>query len=204
MTKKPKSPNTIILTAEYIWEQINLYVPKYVMLNFKYYYPQLDDIKSDVFYKLFKSQRYDPTLSKISTYLLNITRYHILDLIKNEKRRKEKGYIYINKSYLYEDNSKEHIIDPVDLDSVELKTHIKTILNNLTRIEKFITEEKFFKHKSNKYIYNFLRIDSKKFNRYYNRLVLKLRDVFENNDFIINYCIENNIQFDELITENDL
>ena len=186
------------LSIDYITKNVLKYIPKYIAINFPDFYYMKNDITNDIFLKMVTKGKFNPEKGKISTYLTNICRYHIIDLIRNKKKRKEKGFIYIDKFDTF-DNYNQEYCEMEDLDEIDLQKHIEIIFNNLTRVERYIAEQKFILNKKHKEIYTHLQIDVDKFNRYFKKLKVKLKDVFLNDEVIINYMIVNNIRFEDVI-----
>lgn len=186
------------LDEMFIWKNIERYIPKYIALNFKHYYYQKEDICHNVYIKVMRYRTFNEKKAKISTYLTMVARNHILDLDKKKKKRIGNGYVFLDKYDLLSNtldyaelNDEDKIIDERDL-----RTHINAILDDFTRVERYIINEKYINGIANHIIYKYLNINNETFSRYLSKINIKLKDIFENSDIVINYCIDNSIEFD--------
>ncbi len=197
---KRKEVKRFDLDANFIYENIERYLDKYISINFKHYYYARHDIKHDVFIKVMKYRTFDESKAKISTYLTTVCRNTILDMDRKKKQRRKQGLVYLDDIDIRNEITDNGVSNPEEiLDANDLKEHIDAIINNsLTRVERYIMEHKFLLHEKDKQILMFLNISRPTYKRYLAKLVNKLKDVFEEDDFIINYSIENNIEFDKV------
>ena len=197
MIKKKKEVQRFDLDPLFIWENIDKYLDKYIAINFQHYYYAKNDIKQDVFIKVMRYRTFNKDKAKISTYLTTVCRNTILDMDRKKKNRIKQGFVYIDKYDVKFDVEDEQL--PIDeiLDEDDLKTHMHVLINNtLTRVEKYIMEHKFLLNETDKQIMNYLNIKKTVYKRYLLKLTTKLKDVFEDSEVVINYCIDNNIEFD--------
>jgi len=186
----------------FIWDNIQKYLPKYIVINFNNFYHMKDDVMIEVYLRVMKYRTYNKDKTKISTYLTNVCRNVIFSFNAMNKKRIEREFVYIDKYDIIDnDINYSTYTDDLDkrLDDDDLKKHIKAILNNCTKVEQFIINEKYFKEKSNKEIYEYLQINNETFLRYMKRIKIKLTDIFDNDEFIIDYCMNNDIDFDKMI-----
>lgn len=147
-------------------EMVDRYVDKYININ----YPDLksisDDIKQDILVKFLDKNKYNRKKGAFSTYLLTITRNHIIDIL----RKQSSGYRALNK---YKERLEEPFYEEDferSIDMVKVKEEVDEALNKLNRVDRYIIVNKYMKEgKTDKDIMEYLGMDKKKFYRYVNR-----------------------------------
>ena len=86
------------------------------------------------------------------------------------------------------------IEDEINLDDNSMSKVIDDVFSEMTRVDKYILEHKFFLGETNKSIYEFLQIDKKKYYRYYNRIMAFLKEELADNAFVIEYMANSDIK----------
>jgi len=175
-----------------IYDQIIKYVPKYITINYPAYINDIDDIKHDIFIKMVdKKDVYDYNKSKFSTYLLTITRNHIID-INRKQIVKDKHKQSFNTDDDYINNTDDSTFDVNNLfDIIEIIKH--NINTNFGKVYFYIIENKYILDKTDRDIMLSLNMNRHTYYRYINRIIPILKKLLEENSYIQEYIETYNI-----------